>query len=288
MRRRGIAVLILAVIAAALVGVWSAAYRLGDSSGRSKVAADRSAFLTRVPSNPQGAAAAGTPGASGARGAGGSAAAGAGGQRTGGSPGSGQQAVGTQSAPVASAPSSRTSGVSPQSSSGSVAGRVTKIDGATISVQQTDSTIVVVTTDGQTIIRQLVPGVLTDLKTGDVIAVVGGKTADTTYSAKTITSIGPVTGATSGGVGQSLSAVPPGGSAPALTGQIKSVNGGTLTVQSLDGATVTVTSSPATVVKTQQPGTLSTITTGDLLLVQGDKTGATTLLARSITDQGAS
>jgi len=284
MRRRGITVLILAVIAAGLVGVWSVAYRLGDSSGRSKVAADRSAFLTQVPSNPQGAAAAGTPGAPGARGGGGSAVAGAGGQRTGGSAGAGSAVSGRQSAIAQGAPGSQP----PSSSVGSsVAGRVTKIDGATISVQQADSTTVAVTTDGQTIIRQFVPGVLTDLKTGDVIAVVGGKTAETTYSAKTITSIGPVTGATSGGVGQALNTVPPGGSAPGVTGQIKSVNGGTFTLQGFDGATVTVASSPATVVKTQQPGTLSAITMGDLLLVQGQKTGATTFLARSITDQGS-
>jgi len=281
MRRRGIAVLILAVIAAGLVGVWSVAYRLGDSSGRSKVAADRSAFLTQVPSNPQGAAAAaGTPGAPGARGGGGSAVAGAGGQRTGGSAGAGSAVSGRQSATAQGAPGSQPSSSSVGSS---VAGRVTKIDGATISVQQADSTTVAVTTDGQTIIRQFVPGVLTDLKTGDMIAVVGGKTAETTYSAKTITSIGPVTGATSSGVGQALNTVPPGGSAPAVTGQIKSVNGGTFTVQGFDGATVTVVSSPATVVKTQQPGTLSAITTGDLLLVQGQKTSATTFLARSIT-----
>lgn len=284
MRRRGIAVLILAVIAAAFVGVWSVAYRLGDTSGRNKVVADRSAFLTRVPGNPQGAAAVGTSGASGARGAGGSAAAGAGGQRTGGSPGSRQQAAnGTQSATAQGTPGSQPP---PSAALSSLSGRVAKIDGATISVQQADNSTVAMTTDGQTIVRQLVPGVLTDLKTGDVIAVVGGKTAETTYSAKTITSIGPVTGATSSGVGQSLNAVPTDTAAPAVTGQIKSANGGTLTVQGFDGATVTVTSSPATVVKTQQPGTLSDIKTGDLLLAQGDKTGATTFLARSITKSG--
>lgn len=267
---------ILAVIAAALVGTWSVAYRLGDSRGRSKVAADRSAFLTRVPGNPQGAAA-GSPGASGGRGAGGSAVAATGAPGTGSRSGRGSAASGTQTG-VGSQP--------PQSSVSSLAGRVTKIDGATVSVQQADSTMVAVTTDGQTIIRQLVTGVLTDLKTGDVIAVAGGKTAETTYSAKTITSIGQVTGATSSGVGRSLATVPPGAAAPAVTGQIKSVNGGTLTVQGFDGTTVTVTSSPATVIKTQQPGTLSDIKTGDLLLVQGDKTG-NTLLARSITDQGS-
>jgi len=271
--------LILVVIAVALVGTWSTAYRLGTSRGRNKVVADRSAFLTRVPSNPQGAAAAGSPGASGGRGAGGSVVAAPGAPGTGGSAvGSRQSAVGTQTG-VGSQP--------PQSSVGSsLVGHVTKIDGATVSVQQADSTTVVVTMDGQTTIRQLISGVLIDLKTGDVIAVTGGKTADTTYSAKTITSIGQVTGATGGGVGRSLNVVPPGAAAPAVTGQIKSVNGGTLTVQGFDGATVTVTSSPATVVKTQQPGTLSDIKTGDLLLVQGDKTG-NSLLARSITDQGS-
>ncbi len=278
MRRRGIAGLILVVIAAALVGTWSTAYRLGTASGRNKVVADRSAFLTRVPTNPQGAAAAGPPGASGGRGAGGSVAATGAPGASGSAVGGRQSAIGTQTG-VGSQP--------PQSSVGSsLAGRVTKIDGATVSVQQADSTTVAVTMDGQTTIRQLISGVLTDLKTGDVIAVTGGKTADTTYSAKTITSIGQVTGATSGGVGRSLNVVPPGTAAPAVTGQIKSVNGGTLTVQGFDGATVTVTSSPATVVKTQQPGTLSDIKTGDLLLVQGDKTG-NSLLARSITDQGS-
>lgn len=266
MRRRGITVLILAVIAAALVGVWSVAYRLGDASGRNKVTADRSAFLTRAPGNPQGA--------------------------SGSAVGSQQSAVGGRQSGggTPSAGGSRQLGVGPQSSPrpqssvlSSIAGRVTKIDGATVSVQQADSTMVTVTTDGQTVIRQLVPGTLTDLKTGDVIAVAGGKTADTTYSAKTITSIGQVTGATGSGVGRSLNTALPGVAAPAVTGQIKSVNGGTLTVQGFDGATVTVTSSPATVVKTQQPGTLGDITTGDLLLVQGEKTGDTSFLARSIT-----
>jgi len=276
MRRRGIAVLILAVIAVALVGVWSVAYRLGDASGRNKVAADRSAFLTRVPGNPQGAAAAGSPSAAGGRGAGGSAVADT------GTPGTGSRA-GRSSAASGIA----TGGTAPSgATASSLAGRVTKIDGATVSVQQADSTTVAVTTDGQTTIRQLVTGVLTDLKTGDVIAVAGGKTGDTTYSAKTITSIGQVTGATGAGVGRSLNAALPGVAAPAVTGQIKSVNGGTLIVQGFDGATVTVTSSPATVVKTQQPGTLSDIKTGDVLFVQGEKTGDT-LVARSITDQGS-
>ncbi|MDQ2786423.1 MAG: DUF5666 domain-containing protein [Chloroflexota bacterium] len=284
MRRRGIAVLILVVIAAVLVGVWSVAYRLGDASGRNKVVADRSAFLTQAPSNPQGAAAAGAPGASGGRGAGGSAAAGAGRSGTGGSSVTGQQAAGGSRQ---SAVGTQSAVGSPQSSvASSVAGRVTAINGATVSVQQADNSTVVVTTDGQTVIHQLVPGVLTDLKPGDVIAVAGGKTAETTYVAQTITSVGQVTGATSAGVGQSLTAVPPGVAAPAVTGQIMSVNGGTLTVQDFNGARVTVTTSPTTIVKTQQSGTLSDIKVGDLLVMQGEKTGATTFLARSVTKNG--
>ncbi|MCA1669105.1 MAG: hypothetical protein LC793_17260, partial [Thermomicrobia bacterium] len=59
-------------------------------------------------------------------------------------------------------------------------------------------------------------------------------------------------------------------------------------VQGFDGATVTVTSSPATVVKTRQPGTFGDIKPGDLLIVQGEKTGATGFRARNITNEGAS
>ena len=273
MRRRGLTVLFLAVIAAVVVGTWTVAYRMGESDGRSKVTADRSAFLARGGGNPQGGAASGAPGGTGGRGAGGSAAAGA------GTPGAASGANGRGAAGSAASGGTARSGATVAS----IVGHVTKIDGATVSVQQTDNSMVTVTTNGDTAIRKLVVSALTDLKTGDVITVDGAKTGDAAYSAKTITSLGQA-----GGAGRSPNAVPQGVPGPAVTGQIKSMDNGTIMVQGFDGATVTVTSSPATVVKTQQPGTLSDIKTGDLLVVQGDKTGDTGFLARSITNQGAS
>src|SRR5947209_15566035 len=86
MRRRGLTVVIIAVVAAALVGTWTVAYRAGESDGRTKISTDRSIFQTRIASGPQTGAGgtgqntgAGGSAAAGGRGpAGGSAAAGAG------------------------------------------------------------------------------------------------------------------------------------------------------------------------------------------------------------------
>ena len=52
MRRRGVTVITIAVLAAAFVGTWTVAYRLGESDGRNKVSTDRSTFQTRVASGP--------------------------------------------------------------------------------------------------------------------------------------------------------------------------------------------------------------------------------------------
>ena len=137
MRRRGITVIVIAVIAAAFFGVYTLAYRTGESSGRSKVYADRSAFQTRVASAPQSGSgrragrrwrqAGGTRGS-----AGGSAAAGGG--ATGPRGGS---AGGTGTAGTAAA---RAAAVS------TLTGKVTKVDGTTLSVQQADNSTVSVTT----------------------------------------------------------------------------------------------------------------------------------------------
>lgn len=272
MRRRGLTIVILAVIVAAVYATWTVAYRMGESDGRNKVAAARTAFQSRAGSNPPSGAAGGAPGGTGGRGAGGSAGAGA------ATPGAAGGASGRGASGSAAA-----GGAGPTTAVSSLIGHVTKIEGPTVSMQQTDNSIVTVTTNSDTAIRKLVVGALADLKAGDVITVDGTKTGDAAYSAKTITSLGQ-----GGGTGRAPNAAPPGVPGPAVTGQIKSMDNGTLTVQGFDGATVTVTSSPATVVKTQQPGALSDIKTGDLLVVQGDKIGNTGFLARSITNQGSS
>ena len=268
MRRRALTVLILAVIVAVFFGTWKIAYRIGESDGRDTVAAARTAFLGRAGGSPQGGAAVGSPGAASTRGAGGQQAA-----------GGRQQAAGGGTAVSGTA--------RPGGAASSLTGHVTKIDGATVSLQETDNSTVMVTTNTETAIRKLVTGALSDLKTGDVVTVDGAKTGDAAYSAKTITSLGQSAGG-GGGAGRAPNAAPPGVPGAAVAGRITNMDGGTITVQGFDGATVTVTSSPATVVKTQQPGTLGDIKTGDLLVVLGEKTGDTGFLARSITNQGNS
>ena len=130
----------------------------------------------------------------------------------------------------------------------------------------------------------------TDLKAGDIVAVDGAKTSDTAYSAKTLTSLGAASGighCGGGAAGRGQGGPPAGGTAPAFTGQIKSVSGGTMMMQGFDGSSVTVTPTATTVVRMQQPGAMSDIKAGDVLLIQGEKTGDTAFVARSITDQGA-
>lgn len=280
MRRRGITVIVIAVIAAAFFGVYTLAYRTGESSGRSKVTTDRSAFQTQVASAPQAAAGGGgqAGGGTGTRGsAGGSAAAGGGatGPR-------GGNAGGTGTAGTAA----------PGGAVSTLTGKVTNVTGTTLSVQQADNSTVSVTTTTNTTVRTFVTGALTDLKAGDVVAVDGSKTGDTAYSAKTVTNLGAASGAgvPSGGgpAGRGQGSPQAGGATPVLTGQIKSLSGGTIMVQGFDGSSATVTTTPATIVRTQQPGTMSDIKTGDMLLIQGDKTGDTAFAARSITNQGAS
>lgn len=286
MRRRGVTVIIIAVLAAAFVGTWTVAYRLGESDGRNKVSTDRSTFQTRVASGPQAgaggnqAAGGGFPGGggaavpAGARGPGGSAVTGGGPQPTG--------AVGTGGSPAAGRGAGTVS---------SITGKVTKVDGATLSVQQGDSATISVTTTAETAVRKLVVGALTDLKAGDIVTIDGTKTGDTAVSARSVTNLGSVPGgggAGGPGGGRGQGGPPAGGVAPAVTGQIKSVDGGTLTVQGFDGTSVTVSTTPGTVVRMQQPGALSDIKSGDTLVIQGDKTGDTAFLARTITNQGTS
>lgn len=299
MRRRGIMIIVIALVAAGFFGTWTLAYRSGETSGRNKVSADRSAFGTRVAAGqpagaggqgggaPGGAGGAGgtrgqgggsavagtgaTDGAAGTRGpGGGSAVAGAGnvGQGANGTPGAGRQGGATSN----------------------LTGKVMKVDGTTLSVQQSDNTTISVTTTADTAVRKLVAGALTDLKAGDIVTVDGSKTGDNAYSAKSVTSLGSVPGGGgggNGGGGRGQGGPPAGATAPAVTGQIKSVSGGTIMVQAFDGSTATVTTTATTMVRTQQSGTLGDIKTGDTLLIQGDKTSDTAFLARTITNQGA-
>ncbi len=291
MLRRGITLLVIVVIAAALIGTWKVAYQMGTSDGRNTVTEARNAFQTRVASAPQAASNTGGTGGTGggARGSGGgSAAAGSGGNAAGGgTPGAGgTSAAGGAPGGTTNRGGGNASGNAAGATFTTLNGRVTKVDGGTLSIQQPDNATVSVTTNGETAVRKLVAGALTDLKAGDLVSVDGAKAGDA-FSAKTITSLGAAAGG--GGGGTRPGGGQPGGapSASTVTGQIKTVDGGTITLQGSDGTMTTVSTSPSTLVRMQQPGVLTDIKTGDMVLIQGEKT-SDTVLARSITNQGAS
>lgn len=75
----------------------------------------------------------------------------------------------------------------------------------------------------------------------------------------------------------------PGGAASAITGTVTKVANGTLTLQEQPGnTTATVATSVTTMVTTFAPGTLSDLAMGDIVALQGDKTGDTAYTAKTI------
>ncbi len=280
MRRRGAILLVILVIAVAIYGTYRFAYTMGESAGRSKVASDRTLFQTRIAGSPNPAAASQGQ-ASGGQGGNAAGTRGAGSVRS-GAPAAGGDAGGTL--PAGTAANGRQGGAF-----SSVTGRVTKLDGTTMSVQQSDNATVTVTTTTDTAIRKLVAATFADLKMGDTVSVDGSKTGDTAVTAKTITRLGSTaaTGAGNRGQGASVGTGGEGASPPVAFGQIKSVTGSSLAIQGVDGSAITVTTNAGTTVRVQQPGALSDIKMGDILVIQGEKTVDNTVVARSITNQGA-
>lgn len=282
MRRRGAILLVILVIAVAIYGTYRFAYTMGESAGRSKVASDRTLFQTRIAGSPNPAAASQGQ-ASGGQGGNAAGTRGAGSARS-GAPAAGGDAGGTLAAGTAA--NGRQGGAF-----SSVTGRVTKLDGTTMSVQQSDNATVTVTvtTTTDTAIRKLVAATFADLKMGDTVSVDGSKIGDTAVTAKTITSLGSTaaTGAGNRGQGASVGTGGDGASPPVAFGQIKSVTGSSLAIQGVDGSAITVTTNAGTTVRVQQPGALSDIKMGDILVIQGEKMADNTVVARSITNQGA-
>lgn len=305
MRRAGTSIILLIVALAAIAGTAVYAYGKGKSDGQSTAAADRSSFVRGTAVGGGGFAGQGGGGfgggGQGGFGGAGSAAAGRGGQG-GGTPGAGGQVA-----------------------ANSVTGKVTKADGATLTVQESGAsgtTATVTTTDGTTV-STFAAGALSDLKMNDFV-LVQGDTAGGTITAKTIYALsgfpgggGGFTGGggTTGGNGTTGSPVSraPGGNTGGQGGQggqggngraggagggfaglpngtlgrITKIDGATLTLQDLNGTTSTVMTDGSTSVRKQTTGKVSDIKVGDTIIVQGEKTGDTAYTARSIIDQGA-
>ncbi len=123
-----------------------------------------------------------------------------------------------------------------------------------------------------------------------------GKTAGQTAASSDRSSFGQArgtsvvggqgTGSGSGGSGQRSSTAggqSAGGTASAVVGKVTKVDNGTLTLQEQTGnTTTTVATNASTTVTTFAPGALSDLAMGDIVAVQGDKTGDTAYTAKTI------
>ena len=285
MRRSGTRIGIIAAILLAFVVTGFVAYGRGKTAGQTAASSDRSSF-----GQARGTSVAG-------------------GQGTGGSGfgGSGKQSGGAGS----------------QSAGGTanaVVGKVTKVDNGALTLQeQPGNTTSTVATNASTTVTMFTSGALSDLATGDIVAVQGDKTGDTAYTAKTIYALngaqsGGRSGRAQGGANTTAGTAAAGspasggrgrngtgaaGSAPSgrgastgisglsgPTGRITQISGGTLMLQGFDGSTTTVTTNASTSVRTETSGMVSDIKVGDTVSVQGDPTGGATAPARAITDLG--
>lgn len=287
MRRGGTVAGIIAIVLLGIVVTGFVAYGRGETAGQTAASSDRSGFT-------QSRGLSGTSGFGG-KGASGSASAGGGGRSV---------ATGQASGGAATA----------------LAGKVTKVDNGTLTLQQAGTTTATIATDAATTVTTFAPGALSDLATGDVVALQGEKTSDTAFTATTIYALNraqnggqagrtpgganttagtgaagtPTGGGRNRGAGGASGSAPAGGNAsanlfPGLngpTGRITTIDAGTLTLQGFDGTTTTVTTNASTVIRTETPGTVGDIKAGDTVSVQGATTGGATTPARAIIDLG--
>lgn len=260
MRRRGLAIVGVVIVVVAVIGTWFYGYNRGVNAGSNAASADRSAFPTRA------ASVGGAPGA-------------------GGFGGQGGQGNATGQAGGGSAVAGNAGG---QRNQGGVTGRATKIDNGVITLQGANNTNVTVNTTATTVVQTFATGAVKDLKAGDFATVQGDKGSDGTYTAKSIVSLGATPpaglipgGATGGAPGAASSGAPSG-----PVGRITKIDSTTVTLQGLDGVTITAATSGSTTIRTLQPGTITDIKAGDALIVQGDAAGAGAYNARVIINQG--
>jgi hypothetical protein len=184
MRRNSIRGVIGAVLIVAIIGTGVVAYGKGKTAGQHSVSTDRSAFA-------RGTTVAGGGGFGGS---------GFGGRGGGGTGGTGTGAAGAGGARGTSGPG--TGGTNAATTS-NVTGKVTKADNGTLTLQEQPNNIAVtVATDASTTVTIFAPGALSDLKTGDIVAVEGDKTGNTAYTAKTIFALNGFGGGNGGGTGQ--------------------------------------------------------------------------------------
>lgn len=178
-----------------------------------------------------------------------------------------------------------------------IVGTVSAVNGDTITVTarswqrgtsatQAPETTYTVNASGATVMKDGAAASTAAIATCDHVAVSGSVTG-TTVAATSIRD-GSFVGSRMHGAARAAAANPviTGNGDPIIGGTVSAVNGDTLTVTTKSGTAYTVAASSATVAKAGTASSLSSVATGDQVIVQGTVNG-TSVTASSVLDQGA-
>ncbi|MGH7141048.1 MAG: DUF5666 domain-containing protein [Minisyncoccia bacterium] len=179
-----------------------------------------------------------------------------------------------------------------------VFGSVTAINGSTLTVESrgfgksaSTTTDYTVNASGATVTKNGASASLSSIATGDMVMVQGtisGTSVTATAIRDGMSKGGPGMGR--GGFGKYASSTPPniphGNGEPVIGGTVATIDGTTLTIANKGNITYTVDAANTTVTKQGKSASLSSVSVGDNVLVQGTING-TSVTASSIIDQGA-
>jgi hypothetical protein len=175
---------------------------------------------------------------------------------------------------------------------GGLAGTVSSFDGATLVLATRQGGTVDVQTSGSTAVTRPVTGTVSDLVPDATVVVSGPLNADGTYAASTIVIGAPGAGSTLGGNRNGTPAPRQGagsfgGARAGTAGTVKAVNGAAVVLTTAQGSTVTIVTSPSTVVTKTVAGTLSDLTPGESVTLTGSQNADGTYTATRIVIGGA-
>ena len=158
---------------------------------------------------------------------------------------------------------------------GGTVGTVDSVDGSTLTVSTQDGQSVSVATSDDTVVAISEAGSADDVDEGDQVLVMGAADGDT-IAAERVVDRGDIAagdaGSNSAGSNSTASnstAGPPGGMGGLATGEVSSVDGDTFTVSTANGD-VTVTMTDSTTVVVEVHGSVSDLSSGDTVMVQGE------------------
>lgn len=158
---------------------------------------------------------------------------------------------------------------------GGTVGTVDSVDGSTLTVSTQDGRSVSVTTSDDTVVAISEAGSADDVDEGDQVLVMGAADGDTIAAERVVdrgdTDAGDAASNSTGSnsAASNSTAGPPGGMGGLVTGEVGSVDGDTFTVSTADGA-VTVTMTDSTTVVVEVHGSVSDLSSGDSVMVQGE------------------